>query len=65
VTHKGNAKGNLHFLYALQFLFSMMNGNSHKVKNYWLDSRKPIDRMTSFRIDAFHQFFSTAEILKS
>jgi len=42
-----------------------MNGNYRKVKNYWLDSRKPIDKMTSFRNDAFHHFFSTDEIRKS
>lgn len=32
VTHKDNAKGNLHFLYALQFLFPIMKVNSHKVR---------------------------------
>jgi hypothetical protein len=32
VTHKGNAKGNLHFLYALQFLPPFMNGISQNVK---------------------------------
>ncbi len=32
VTHNGNAKGTLLFLYALQFLIPFMNGNSRNVK---------------------------------